>query len=324
LALLGSDVAPAEGTVNWLKQELARVEATYPGQLHEARQRRAEASRVILERKKGLLAFYDNIKREIDREIISFGADLQDYAITIDAGLRIEPVFHDDFFNFISQSARGSFHGTEDGKTRLKEIAQRVNDWKDESAVFGALDEIIQALDADQRPGVTKESKPRDIDSQLKRNMEPVAFYDYLFGLSYLQAKYDLKVDGKDLSALSAGERGGLLLIFYLMLDKRDIPLVIDQPEDNLDNKTVYEILVKFLKRAKQRRQIIIATHNPNLAVVADAEQIIRVFIDKKNHNDFSFASGAIEDSNINTMVVDILEGTYPAFDNRRLKYRRR
>jgi ActR/RegA family two-component response regulator len=79
-----------------------------------------------------------------------------------------------------------------------------------------------------------------------------------------------------------------------------------------------------FLKRAKQRRQIIIATHNPNLAVVADAEQIIRVFIDKKNHNDFSFASGAIEDSNINTMVVDILEGTYPAFDNRRLKYRRR
>jgi len=64
---------------------------------------------------------------------------------------------------------------------------------------------------------------------------------NYLFGLGYLQAKYDLKVTGKNLSALSAGERGGLLLIFYLMLDKRDIPLVIDQPEDNLDNKTVYE-----------------------------------------------------------------------------------
>jgi len=48
------------------------------------------------------------------------------------------------------------------------------------------------------------------------------------------------------------------------------------------------------------------------------------VFIDKKNHNDFTFAAGAIEDQNINTMVVDILEGTYPAFDNRRLKYRRR
>lgn len=107
------------------------------------------------------------------------------------------------------------------------------------------------------------------------------------------------------------------------MLDRREIPLVIDQPEDNLDNKSVYEILVKFLKKAKRRRQIIIVTHNPNLAVVADAEQIIRVSIDKKNSNDFDFVSGAIENSAINGVVVDILEGTRPAFDNRRLKYRK-
>ncbi len=73
------------------------------------------------------------------------------------------------------------------------------------------------------------------------------------------------------------------------MLDRRDIPLVIDQPEDNLDNKSVYEILVKSLKKAKKRRQIIIVTHNPNLAVVADAEQIIHVSIDKKKDNDFDF-----------------------------------
>jgi ABC-type lipoprotein export system ATPase subunit len=91
-----------------------------------------------------------------------------------------------------------------------------------------------------------------------------------------LRPKYELKVDEKDLSELSPGERGGLLLVFYLMLDRRDIPLIIDQPEDNLDNKSVYEILVKFLMKAKKRRQIIIVTHNPNLAVVADAGQIIR------------------------------------------------
>jgi ABC-type lipoprotein export system ATPase subunit len=145
-----------------------------------------------------------------------------------------------------------------------------------------------------------------------------------VFGFDYLETKYDLKIDGKDLKELSSGERGGLLLIFYLMLDRRDIPLVIDQPEDNLDNKSVYEILVTFLKEAKKRRQIIIVTHNPNLAVVADAEQIIHVFIDKRNNiNDFSFRSGAIENPEINRAVVDILEGTLPAFDNRRLKYRR-
>jgi predicted ATPase len=111
------------------------------------------------------------------------------------------------------------------------------------------------------------------------------------------------------------------------MLDKRESPLVIDQPEDNLDNKSVYEILVTFLKKAKKRRQIIIATHNPNLAVVADAEQIVHVSIDKSGQgaskNDFSVEAGAIENPEINKLVVDILEGTLPAFDNRRLKYRK-
>jgi putative AbiEii toxin of type IV toxin-antitoxin system len=324
LTLVGTEENPAEGTVNWLNREILRVDTVYPQLLQEARQQRIDASRVILDKKKALLSFYNNIKRAIDAEIASFGSDLQDYAITIDAGLRMAPALLDEFFGFVSQSARGSFHGTEDGKTRLKDIVQRVSDWQDDTAVFGALEQLVQALDEDQRSDGATDSRRRDIDSQLKKGKDPVAFYDYLFGLSYLQAKYDLKVDGKDLSALSAGERGGLLLIFYLMLDTRDIPLVIDQPEDNLDNKSVYEILVKFLKRAKQRRQIIIATHNPNLAVVADAEQIIRVSINKKNQNDFSFVAGAIEDANVNKLVVDILEGTYPAFDNRRLKYRRR
>ena len=64
-------------------------------------------------------------------------------------------------------------------------------------------------------------------------------------------------------------------------------------------------------------------THNPNLAVVADAEQIIHVSIDKSNKNDFEFFSGGIENPEINKKVVDILEGTMPAFDNRRLKYRK-
>jgi predicted ATP-dependent endonuclease of OLD family len=107
------------------------------------------------------------------------------------------------------------------------------------------------------------------------------------------------------------------------MLDKRDIHLIIDQPEDNLDNKSIYEILVTFLKKAKKQRQIIMATHNPNLAVVADAEQIIHVSIDKRHDNAFGFYSGGIEDPEINRRAVDILEGTLPAFNNRRLKYRK-
>jgi len=111
------------------------------------------------------------------------------------------------------------------------------------------------------------------------------------------------------------------LLIFYLFLDKQDIPLIIDQPEENLDNQSVYGILVKFIKEAKKKRQIIIITHNPNIAVVCDAEQIIRVKIEKENKNKVSFISGAIENPTINEKIIEILEGTFPAFDNRTAKY---
>ena len=167
------------------------------------------------------------------------------------------------------------------------------------------------------------ERGPRCLEAD-ERQKTPQELYDHLFGFDYLEPKYDLKVDGKELSELSPGERGGLLLIFYLMLDHQDIPLVIDQPEDNLDNKSVYEILVSFIKQSKKRRQIILVTPNPNLAVVADAEQIIHVSIDKKDgKHDFDFFSRSIEEPSINQTVVDILEGTLPAFDNRRLEYRK-
>jgi hypothetical protein len=62
-------------------------------------------------------------------------------------------------------------------------------------------------------------------------------------------------------------------------------------------------------------------THNPNLAVVCDADQIIRIYIDKADGNRMSYESGAIEDNPINKTTVDVLEGTYQAFDNRRKKY---
>jgi len=63
-------------------------------------------------------------------------------------------------------------------------------------------------------------------------------------------------------------------------------------------------------------------THNPNLAVVSDADQIIRMDIDKENDYLVSQISGAIENQEINKAVVDILEGKMKAFNNRRIKYR--
>jgi predicted ATPase len=149
----------------------------------------------------------------------------------------------------------------------------------------------------------------------------PLELYDYVFGLNYLKPRYALRMGDKELHQLSPGERGTLLLVFYLLVDKDDIPLVIDQPEENLDNQTVYDLLVPCVKEAKQRRQIFIVTHNPNLAVVCDAEQIIWADLDKKNNYVMRYVSGAIESQILNRASVDILEGTMPAFDNRDSKY---
>jgi len=112
--------------------------------------------------------------------------------------------------------------------------------------------------------------------------------------------------------------------MFYLVVDPSTVPLIIDQPEDNLDNQTVYRILVPCIREARQQRQIILVTHNPNLAVVCDADQVVVGSIEKENNNRVHYKSGALENPIINGRVVDILEGTWPAFSNRGQKYHKR
>ena len=145
-------------------------------------------------------------------------------------------------------------------------------------------------------------------------------YIKFLTNFLIIKSIYALKLGDKDLKQLSPGERGIVLLIFYLSLNKSNIPLIIDQPEDNLDNQSVYSKLVPCIKEAKKHRQIIIITHNPNIAIACDSEQIIYCNIDKKN-NKISYSSGSIENPNIRQKVIDVLEGTMPAFDLRRKKY---
>ncbi len=148
-----------------------------------------------------------------------------------------------------------------------------------------------------------------------------INLYDYLFGYSYIDPRFNITYGGKIIDYLSPGEKGTLLLIFYLLIDKDKRPIIIDQPEENLDNETVFEKLVKFIKRIKNGRQIIIVTHNPNLAVVCDSEQIIRAHIDKDNDNLVTYNLGSIENLRIRDYALNILEGTKPAFKNRKDKY---
>jgi ABC-type lipoprotein export system ATPase subunit len=121
---------------------------------------------------------------------------------------------------------------------------------------------------------------------------------------------------------LSPGERGTLLLVFYLLIEKGDTPLIIDQPEGNLDNHTVAKVLVECIKEARNRRQVFIVTHNPNLAVVCDADQVIHASMDKASGNTITYTTGALENPAMSLYITDVLEGTRWAFGVRDAKYR--
>lgn len=159
-----------------------------------------------------------------------------------------------------------------------------------------------------------------DIDLSEKKVANKLEFYNYLFGLDYIGVSFKLKMSGRSLEELSPGERGIVFLIFYLALSKNKTPIVTDQPEDNLDNQSVYNKLVPCICAAKKKRQVIIVTHNPNIAVACDAEQIIYCNMDK-NQYAVTYEAGAIENQEVKKHVVDVLEGTMPAFNLRKKKY---
>lgn len=159
------------------------------------------------------------------------------------------------------------------------------------------------------------------IASLLKKDQSAVSVYDLIFGLDFLEPRYSMLFQDTQIEQLSPGQRGALLLIFYLLVDNGKTPIILDQPEENLDNETVYRLLVPVLTEAKKKRQIIMVTHNPNLAVVCDAEQIIHASFDRASNCSINYVSGSLENPLLNSAVVTVLEGTKPAFNNRSGKY---
>lgn len=118
----------------------------------------------------------------------------------------------------------------------------------------------------------------------------------------------------RDFSRLSLGQQQSVLLALILSSDS-DRPLIIDQPEDNLDGEFIYSTLVPVLRRAKERRQVIIVTHNANVAVLGDAEQIV---VMKAVHDKGQIvATGSIDQVETRDAACAILEGAADAFVRR-------
>ncbi len=299
-------------SLTYMREKLDYLDKNLVTDINEKRDLRIKKSIDILSKKKEIQEFYEEIKEEISKKLSR--SDVS--GLSIASSFYCSNDFKNTILRNIKQNRIGSFYGSEDGSALLQEDLVAATNWNDEKSVENFLRRLVEYLEFDKRAGSKNE---KTFIGEITKDRREL--YSYVFGLSFIEPYYDLRQKGKSLEQLSPGEKGALLLVFYLVLDKEDIPLIIDQPEDNLDNNSVAKVLVPYIKEAKKLRQIIMVTHNPNLAVVADSEQVIKVSIDKENGNEFSFISGGIEHPRINEQIVEVLEGTIPAFSLRKDKY---
>lgn len=160
-----------------------------------------------------------------------------------------------------------------------------------------------------------------------------------IFSQKWNTLSYVLKYENDDYLQMSQGKKAFVILTLILEFSRDKKPVIIDQPEDSLDNRSIYRELTKYLKTKKKERQIILVTHNPNVVVGADAENVIVANQNSsnepnKNHVQFSYVNGALENTfdnesalaildkkGIREHAIEILEGGKEAFRERENKY---
>jgi ABC-type lipoprotein export system ATPase subunit len=312
--LTGSAGAPE--TLEGLKARIGQLDAL-PEVLADRRKKRLELAGEIFdvldEQRKARALLFGPVQ-----ELIQANTLIRDeYKLQFQATLGGSPdVIADSLFALIKQNS-GEFRGGDESFAAVKRLVDQ-HGLSTRTGVLAFVSELNSRIEAAAGGGL---EGIVGIASALRKDKLAGDVYDLLYGLSFLEPRYSLLFQDTHIEQLSPGQRGALLLIFYLLVDKGRNPIILDQPEENLDNETAVSLLVPVLNEAKKRRQIIMVTHNPNLAVVCDAEQVVHSTFDRKADCTIAYESGAIESRASNLHVVNVLEGTKRAFENRRGKY---
>lgn len=165
----------------------------------------------------------------------------------------------------------------------------------------------------------------KDLDTAKQHfGSNPQLFTDRFLGnlesaLTYqVPNKFIIKYRGKELQHHSLGQRASALILFVLSLKENDV-IIIDQPEDDLDNQTIYEDVIKLIRDMKPGVQFIFATHNPNIPVLGDAELVHACsFMDEK----VAVQSGSVDAQDTQKTIVNIMEGGQEAFNRRKEIYK--
>ena len=308
--LVGDEHTP--GSIKWYNAEFAEMESEAPERLATAEAARDGIARQIHAEVRATQTAWKRLFQPVQEYLhAQVEADGQEFEFEValsSDGLAGE------LFGLVAHNRGGRFRGKNEGRDELKKLV-RGRDWEAEDDALATAQAIWDALTGSEPSGALSSA-----EGQLRPGGSAQKVLDVLFGFEYLEPFYTLTRAKVPLRKLSPGERGAVLLIFYLLVDREDIPLVVDQPEHNLDNETVFQMLVPCFRKARERRQVILVTHNPNLAVACDADQVIRATFDREKM-EIRYQAGGLEDAEVERWVVDVLEGTAPAFRRRRGRY---
>jgi hypothetical protein len=262
----------------------------------------------------GLIELYSPMQEAIDQ----LGDEMQ---FSVSVGYQIDAKA---WLNRATRFFDGRRIGADAKRQEIEKLVETklVLAWKSgvTSNIKTAFEELLAVVDVRTFPEKYGTSK-----------LSRVELFDWLYSVDHIELSYKIHYSGTELEYLSPGTRGIALLVLYLLMDEDDTrPLLIDQPEGNLDNASVYKQLVPYIKKAKKRRQIILITHNPNLVVATDAEQVIIATAERPNTQPYPrlrYASGGLEhsvtgnDLGIREAVCLLLEGGEEAFRARENRY---
>lgn len=206
------------------------------------------------------------------------------------------------FFNFLDNITKG----LRIQKTKLKKIVEQFNNGFE---FFIALEKRDNAI-----IDIFTETEIINLNERIK---------DYLFSFLTFQAEDELIIKYKsndlfkNIEELSIGQRAAALLSIILVEGNK--PIIIDQPEDDIDNNTIYEGIIRTLLQSKNKRQFIFATHNSNIVVLGDSDNVIVCYSEKEK---FSYKNGSIDKKSIQSEIIKIMEGGEEAFSKRKIIYK--
>lgn len=211
--------------------------------------------------------------------------------------LSIEVVFKGKRSDFKAK-LKDVFRGTGIYDTAYDKIVERYRDFVE---IFKDWDGLNDILNENQKP---------NFQNKFEENMDSLLVYE-------VENEVVINYNGKPLNSHSLGQRASALILFLLAQKENDV-LIIDQPEDDLDNQTIYDNVIKEIKKLKGQMQFIFATHNANIPVLGDSEKIVACSFDDKR---IEINDGSVDVSEIQHAIVDIMEGGEEAFSKRKQIY---